>query len=167
VRHGFGPERQIQTGLGALDVQRLKVRDRLASSDPAAKVHFTSNLLPKRARRSVSLDALLPVLYLKDEEDQRTIRGGVCPTQEPAFGHSFTPMAVIPSLQEALAAIPGADAPNLSRSIVPRLIAGWQSTTPGYGVTCLPAIKSISGLMACMCRRGWKKTLNVCRGSSA
>jgi hypothetical protein len=58
VRHGFGPERQIQTGLGALDVQRPKVRDRLASSDPAAKVRFTSNTLPKRARRSVSLDAL-------------------------------------------------------------------------------------------------------------
>ena len=44
VRHGFGPERQIQTGIGALDVQRPKVRDRLASSDPAAKVRFTSNI---------------------------------------------------------------------------------------------------------------------------
>ena len=65
VRHGFVPERQIQTGIGALDVQRPKVRDRLASSDPAAKVSFTSNILPKWARRSVSLDALLPVLYLK------------------------------------------------------------------------------------------------------
>ena len=37
VRHGFGPERQIQTGIGALDVQRPKVRDRLANSDPASK----------------------------------------------------------------------------------------------------------------------------------
>ncbi|MDA0224109.1 MAG: IS256 family transposase, partial [Proteobacteria bacterium] len=33
VRHGFGPERQIQTGIGALDVQRPKVRDRLATPD--------------------------------------------------------------------------------------------------------------------------------------
>jgi hypothetical protein len=40
VRHGFGPERQIQTGIGALDVQRSKVRDRLTTSDPAAKVRF-------------------------------------------------------------------------------------------------------------------------------
>ena len=31
VRHGFGPERQIQTGIGSLDVQRPKVRDRLHS----------------------------------------------------------------------------------------------------------------------------------------
>ena len=27
VRHGLGPERQIQTGIGALNVQRPKVRD--------------------------------------------------------------------------------------------------------------------------------------------
>ena len=38
VRHGFGPERQIQTGIGALDVQRPKVRDRMAAPDPAAKI---------------------------------------------------------------------------------------------------------------------------------
>lgn len=65
VRHGFGPERKIQTGIGALDVQRPKVRDRMASSDGAEKIRFTSNILPKWARRSISLDALLPVLYLK------------------------------------------------------------------------------------------------------
>lgn len=101
VRHGFGPERQIQTGIGALDVQRPKVRDRLASSDLAAKVRFTSNILPKWARRSVSLDALLPVLYLKG------ISTG--------------------DFQEALAAILGADAPNLSPSVISRLTASWQA----------------------------------------
>ena len=31
VRHGFGPERQIQTGIGALSVRRPKVRDRIAA----------------------------------------------------------------------------------------------------------------------------------------
>jgi len=101
VRHGFGPERQIQTGIGALDVQRPKVRDRLANSDPAAKARFTSNILPKWARRSVSLDALLPVLYLKG------ISTG--------------------DFQEALSAILGADAPNLSPSVISRLAAGWQA----------------------------------------
>lgn len=101
VRHGHGPERQIQTGIGALDVQRPKVRDRLATSDPATKVRFTSNILPKWARRSISLDALLPVLYLKG------ISTG--------------------DFQEALAAILGADAPNLSPSVVSRLTAGWQA----------------------------------------
>ncbi|MFT4962031.1 MAG: putative transposase [Paracoccaceae bacterium] len=101
VRHGHGPERQIQTGIGALDVQRPKVRDRLATSDPATKVRFTSNILPKWARRSISLDALLPVLYLK-----RISTG---------------------DFQEALSAILGADAPNLSPSVVSRLTAGWQA----------------------------------------
>jgi transposase-like protein len=101
VRHGFGPERQIQTGIGALDVQRPKVRDRLANTDPSAKVRFTSNILPKWARRSVSLDALLPVLYLKG------ISTG--------------------DFQEALSAILGADAPNLSPSVISRLTEGWQA----------------------------------------
>jgi len=101
VRHGFGPERQIQTGIGALDVQRPKVRDRKAAPDPASKVRFTSNILPKWARRSVSLDALLPVLYLKG------ISTG--------------------DFQEALSAILGADAPNLSPSVLARLTAGWQA----------------------------------------
>jgi len=91
VRHGFGPERQIQTGLGALDVQRPGVRDRLASSDPAAKVRFTSNILPKRARRSVSLNALLPVLYLKGEGDRLPdARTGVRAFLYTNGSHAFT-----------------------------------------------------------------------------
>ena len=101
VRHGFGPERQIQTGIGALDVQRPKVRDRVAPHDPASKIRFTSNILPKWARRTVSLDALLPVLYLKG------ISTG--------------------DFQEALSAIMGPDAPNLSPSVISRLTAGWQA----------------------------------------
>jgi len=101
VRHGFGPERKIQTGIGALDVQRPKVRDRMATADPAERIRFTSNILPKWARRSVSLDALLPVLYLKG------ISTG--------------------DFQDALAAIIGPDAPNLSPSVISRLTAGWQA----------------------------------------
>jgi transposase-like protein len=101
VRHGFGPERQIQTGIGALDVQRPKLRDRQTPSGEAEKIRFTSNILPKWARRSISLDALLPVLYLKG------ISTG--------------------DFQEALSAIMGPDAPNLSPSVVSRLTAGWQA----------------------------------------
>jgi transposase-like protein len=101
VRHGFGPERQIQTGIGALDVQRPKVRDRMAPLDQEGKIRFTSNILPKWARRSVSLDALIPVLYLK--------------------GISMG------DFQEALSAIMGPDAPNLSPGVISRLTAGWQA----------------------------------------
>jgi len=99
VRHGYGPERSIQTGIGALDVRRPKVRDRAAAPDDE-KVRFTSGILPKWARRSRSLDALLPVLYL------RGISTG--------------------DFQEALAALLGADAPNLSPSVISRLTGEWQ-----------------------------------------
>ena len=100
VRHGYGPERRIQTGIGALDVRRPKVRDRAAGPDDE-KVRFTSNILPRWARRSRSLDALLPVLYL------RGISTG--------------------DFQEALGALLGPGAPNLSPGVISRLTGEWQN----------------------------------------
>ncbi len=55
VRHGHGPERSIQTGIGAVPVQRAKIRDRGAEE----RIRFTSAILPRWGRRSPSLDALL------------------------------------------------------------------------------------------------------------
>ena len=51
VRHGHGPQRAIQTGVGPVEVRRAKVHDR---ADVAAeeKIRFTSSILPKWARRS-------------------------------------------------------------------------------------------------------------------
>jgi transposase-like protein len=98
VRHGHGPQREVQTGIGPLAVRRPKIRDRAA--DAEGKVRFTSRILPKWARRSASLDALLPVLYL------RGVSTG--------------------DFQEALTAILGPDAPNLSPGVVTRLTAGWE-----------------------------------------
>jgi putative transposase len=100
VRHGHGPERQIQTGIGPVPVARVKVRDRGASS-ASERVRFSSAILPRWARRTKSLDALLPVLYL------RGISTG--------------------DFQEALAALLGKDAPNLSPAVVSRLTAEWQA----------------------------------------
>ena len=64
VRHGHGPQRTIQTGVGAVEVRRAKVRDR-GEVGAADKIRFTSAILPKWARRTRSLDALLPILYLR------------------------------------------------------------------------------------------------------
>ena len=64
VRHGHGPERAIQTGIGPVPVARARVRDRGAAG-PEDRVRFTSTILPKWARRTRNLDALLPVLYLR------------------------------------------------------------------------------------------------------
>ena len=100
VRHGAGPERVIQTGIGPIEVRRQKVRDRATDLPVEAKIRFTSNILPKWARRSKSLDALLPVLCL------RGISTGDFP--------------------EALCALLGQDAPNLSPGVITRLNSGWQ-----------------------------------------
>ena len=99
VRHGYGPERTIQTGIGAVAVRRAKVRDR-GEVIETEKIRFTSAILPKWARRTKSLDALLPILYL------RGISTG--------------------DFQEALAALLGKDAPNLSPAVITRLTAEWQ-----------------------------------------
>src|ERR671926_1476558 len=60
VRHGHGPERTIQTGIGPVPVSRVKIRDRGAEGED--RIRFTSAILPKWARRTKSLDALLPIL---------------------------------------------------------------------------------------------------------
>src|SRR5512133_1402644 len=100
VRHGHGPERAIQTGIGPVAVRRAKVRDR-GKVGAAEKIRFTSSILPKWARRTRSLDALLPILYL------RGISTG--------------------DFQEALSALLGKGAPNLSPAVITRLTAEWQA----------------------------------------
>jgi hypothetical protein len=64
VRQGHGPHRAIRTGVGPVEVRRAKVRDR-GDVDAKEKIRFTSAILPKWARRTKSLDALLPILYLR------------------------------------------------------------------------------------------------------
>ncbi|MGH8303210.1 MAG: IS256 family transposase [Steroidobacteraceae bacterium] len=100
VRHGHGPQRLVQTGIGPVAVQRVRLRDRGAGDD-GERIRFTSAILPRWARRTRSLDALLPILYLR----------GV------SMG----------DFQEALGALLGRDAPNLSPSVIARLRGEWEA----------------------------------------
>ena len=59
VRNGHLPERQILTGIGAVDVRVPKARSRSGSAEP-----FRSALVPPYVRRSASVDAAVPWLYL-------------------------------------------------------------------------------------------------------
>ncbi len=59
VRNGFHPPRQLVTGVGKVPVQQPRVNDRREGAG------FTSAILPRYARRAPSIDALIPVLYLK------------------------------------------------------------------------------------------------------
>lgn len=60
VRNGYLPARHIQTGIGDVEVQVPKVRDRSGSG-----IHFSSQLLPPYLRRTKSIEELIPWLYLK------------------------------------------------------------------------------------------------------
>ena len=60
IRNGFLPERTIQTGLGDIDVQVPKIRDKSKQG-----IKFNSLLIPPYLKRTESIEELLPVLYLK------------------------------------------------------------------------------------------------------
>ena len=60
VRNGYLPRRTVQTGIGAVDVQVPKVRDRSGGG-----VCFRSSLLPPYLKRARSVEELIPWLYLK------------------------------------------------------------------------------------------------------
>ena len=63
VRHGHLPEREIMTGIGPVAVRCPRVRDR--AGEGSDRIRFSSAILPPYARRSKSLEALIPILYLK------------------------------------------------------------------------------------------------------
>ncbi len=47
VRRGHGPERQVQTGIGPVEVRRAKLRDRGAGEAGTDRIRFTSAILPR------------------------------------------------------------------------------------------------------------------------
>jgi len=97
VRHGHLPEREIMTGIGPVPVSAPRVRDRVGQDE--SRIRFTSAILPPYARRSKSLEVLIPMLYLKG------ISTG--------------------DFEEALSALLGKDAVGLSASTIARLKDAW------------------------------------------
>jgi transposase-like protein len=97
VRHGHLPEREIATGIGHVGVRQPRVRDRGAAG--GERIRFSPSILPSYARRSKSLEVLIPILHLK--------------------GVSTGDFA------EALAALVGCDASGLSASTIGRLKEIW------------------------------------------
>ncbi len=97
VRHGHLPEREIMTGIGPVAVRCPRVRDRVGQG--SERIRFSSAILPPYARRSKSLEVLIPILYLK----------GVSTGD----------------FEEALVALLGKDAGGLSATTVGRLKDAW------------------------------------------
>jgi transposase-like protein len=94
VRNGHLPERDLVTGVGPVRVKQPRARDRRGGH------RFTSAILPPFMRRVPSVNALIPILYLK--------------------GISTGDFA------EALTAILGPNAVGLSATNIVRLKEGWQ-----------------------------------------
>lgn len=99
VRNGYLPEREVQTGIGQVSVRVPRIRDRSPGFN-GGRIRFTSAILPPYLRKTRSIEALLPWLYLK----------GVSTGD-------FT---------DALAALLGKEAPGLSPATISRLKGMWQ-----------------------------------------
>ena len=97
VRHGHLPAREIMTGIGPVAVHCPRVRDR--GSEGCERIRFSSAILPPYARRSKSLEVLIPILYLKG------ISTG--------------------DFEDALIALLGRDAGGLSAATIGRLKEAW------------------------------------------
>lgn len=94
VRNGYQPEREIQTGIGPVTVKVPKVR-----AKDGSPVTFRSALVPPYVRKTRSLEAALPWLYLK----------GISTGE----------------MESALVALVGPEARGLSASTVARLKRQW------------------------------------------
>ncbi|BAI76862.1 transposase (plasmid) [Azospirillum sp. B510] len=76
VRHGHGPERTIQTGIGPVEVRRAKVRDR-GGTEAGERIRFTSAILPRWARRTKTTRQRL------GRDHQRPLQDRGVPTLRP------------------------------------------------------------------------------------
>lgn len=98
IRNGYLPERSILSGLGPLTIRQPRIDDRKLREEEGGQ-RFSSAILPRFMRRMPSVDALIPLLYLK----------GISTGD---FG-------------EALAAILGEGAKGLSATNITRMKEGW------------------------------------------
>jgi len=101
VRSGYHPPRDIQTGIGPVTVQVSKVRSRQGKP-----ITFHSALVPPYVRKTASLEAALPWLYLK----------GISTGE----------------MQPALEALVGPEAQGLSASTVARLKQAWREESASW-----------------------------------
>ena len=99
VRNGHHRERELATGVGKIPIQQPRVNDRREGEN------FSSAILPRYLRRAPSIDALIPVLYLK--------------------GLSTS------SFPDALESIPGKGVSGLSPANIVRLKWGLGAGVPG------------------------------------
>lgn len=111
TRNGHLPPRNILTGMGPIPVQQPRVRDRREGHS------FSSGILPKYKRRTKSLDALIPELYLR----------GISTNHFP----------------DALTAVLGENATGLSPTNIVRLKESWEKEYESWQGRSLSGVRYV------------------------
>jgi putative transposase len=104
-RNGHAPARQLVTGAGQVEVVRPRVDDRRVDPTTGERAQFQSVILPRWARRSPKVAAVLPLLYL----------------------HGLSSSDFVPALEGLFGAAAG-----LSASVITRLTAQWQAEQQAF-----------------------------------
>ena len=105
VRNGRKKARQIETGVGRIEVRQPRVDDRRVDEEGDRR-RFTSKILPPYLRRTRNIEELVPWLYLK----------GISTSD----------------FSECLQQLTGSDAASLSPSTVVRLKDAWYQEYQGF-----------------------------------
>ena len=85
VRNGTLPTRSLQTGIGSINVEVPRIKDRGKSG-----IKFQSSLVPPYLRRTKNIEELLPVLYLKGISTGDFGEALTCLVGEKAMGMSHS-----------------------------------------------------------------------------
>jgi transposase-like protein len=101
VRNGRARERRVTVGSGTVPVRAPRVNDKRVDEETGERKRFSSQILPKYARRSPKVTEVLPILYL----------------------HGLSTGDFAPALRDLL----GDDAAGLSASSIQRLTETWQA----------------------------------------
>jgi len=101
VRNGRAKERGLTLGSGTVRIKAPRVNDRRLDEETGERERFSSQILPRYARRSPKVTEVLPLLYL----------------------HGLSTGDFGPALEDLL----GKDARGLSPSSIQRLTESWQA----------------------------------------
>lgn len=85
VRNGTLPTRSLQTGIGSINIEVPRIKDRGKSG-----IKFQSSLVPPYLRRTKNIEELLPVLYLKGISTGDFGEALTCLVGEKAMGMSHS-----------------------------------------------------------------------------